>query len=457
MNVARRSALFGGLSLPIFAVLDRSALAGTLPRTGSDSDTIRTARSDVVADTRPRDTSPQEEARLRQDADLAWQYFEWGASKFEGMVPSTGWFEDGTREGYPFATMWDIASHILASISARRIGLIDDLAFDKRITTILTFLGASSYRFGGADLPQTERRLGQQGGERQGFDSADTGRLLVALKILDDFTGQSFPVAKLVAGWNLQAALADGEMHIISAGKPVSAHGGSYANYAAKGYALWGYELKPVFAAAHPDRSMDDAVAVLREIRNRGRIATEPQVTEEVELGPSPHGRLMADILYAAQIKRYRTTGKLTCASEGPVSGPPYFSYQGFQLTENGGTWHIDAASNDKVAATKKRGETIRAVSTKGSYLWYAARPGEYSTKLVAAVRERGRMPGLGFASGILERTGATTEITDVNTNGIILEAIAFILNDGAPLTTMRRRQGEEVQRPSPHSAGKGG
>jgi peptidoglycan/xylan/chitin deacetylase (PgdA/CDA1 family) len=405
-----------------------------------DYETIRRARGEVgVADPRPRDTSREEEARLREDAALAWRYFEWGAANFGGMVPSTGWFEDGTRQGYPFATMWDIASYILASISARRIGLIDDPAFAKRIDTILTFLGASSYSFGGARLPPTERRLGRLRGQRRGFDSADTGRLLVALKILDDYTGQSFHVAKLVTGWDLEAALADGEMHIISAGgKAVSAHKGSYANYVAKGYALWGYELKPVFEAASPDRSMDDAVSVLREIRSRGRIATEPQVTEEVELGPSPHGKLMADVLYAAQIARYRETGKLTCASEGPVNGSPYFTYQGYQLTENGGTWHIDASSDDKLAATLKRGEAIRAVSTKGSYLWYAARSGDYSTRLIAAVRERGRMPGLGFASGILEKTAGHTAVSDVNTNGIILEAIAYILNGCSPLSSMR-------------------
>ena len=208
-----------------------------------DYETIRKARAEVaVADPRPRDASREEEGRLHEDAALAWQYFDWGMANFNGMVPSTGWFEDGARQGYPFATMWDVASYVMAAISARRIGLIDDPAFAKTIDTILTFLSASSYTLGGAKLPHTERRLGRQSGQRRGFDSADTGRLLVALKILDDYTGQSFRVAKVVAGWDLAPALADGEMHIISAdGKAVSAHKGSYANYVARGYALWGY------------------------------------------------------------------------------------------------------------------------------------------------------------------------------------------------------------------------
>ena len=52
--------------------------------------------------------------------------------------------------------------------------------------------------------------------------------------------------SKLVGGWALHTALAAGEMHIISEGKASSALNGSYANYAARGYELMGYKLKPV-------------------------------------------------------------------------------------------------------------------------------------------------------------------------------------------------------------------
>jgi len=50
-----------------------------------------------------------EETQLKADAASAWEYFDWGAATFDAMVPSTAWFEDGVRQGDPFATMWDLA------------------------------------------------------------------------------------------------------------------------------------------------------------------------------------------------------------------------------------------------------------------------------------------------------------------------------------------------------------
>jgi hypothetical protein len=42
-------------------------------------------------------------------------------------------------------------------------------------------------------------------------------------------------------------------------------------------------------------------------------------------------------------------------------------------------------------------------------------------------------MPGLGFSAGVSERTGKLIKVTDVNTNGIILESIAYILGGRKP------------------------
>ena len=166
----------------------------------------------------------------------------------------------------------------------------------------------------------------------------------------------------------------------------------------------------------------------LAEIRRRGRIATKPHITEEIELGGSQHGRLMADILYAAQMKRYRETGTLTCVSEGRVAGAPYFTYQGYQLNDNGGIFVVDAATTAKAVEAAARGDALRMISSKAAYLWYAARPGDYSNMLLSLVREQAKMPGIGFASGVSELTGRRIEVSDLNTNGIILEAIAYIL-----------------------------
>ena len=398
-------------------------------------DQIRNARADIlVRDWRPAGKNAQFEEMLKEDAALAWSYFEWGAKKFGGMAPATSWIEYGQQKGYPFTTMWDVGTYILASMSAHRLGIIDQAKFETTIGKILAFLGASSFRYAGVKLPHTERSLELRTGQREGFDSADTGRLLTALKILDAYADGNFPVSRLIAKWNFGPVLADGEMHVVSGrGKLSTSHKGSYAGYASQGYRLWGYQLKPVFDTQDPSRNMDEAVLALAEIQRRGRIATEPHITEEIELGGSPHGRLMADILYAAQMKRHRESGILTCVSEGPIAGAPYFTYQGFQLDDAGGKFVVDVQETSDASYDPKQRDSLRMVSSKAAYLWYAGRPGDYSDKLLAYVREHGRMAGMGFASGIFERTGKRTEVSDLNTNGIILESIAYILGGRKP------------------------
>ncbi|MES0051318.1 MULTISPECIES: DUF3131 domain-containing protein [unclassified Mesorhizobium] len=399
-------------------------------------DRIRSARADVsVRDWIKPDPYPLDDGVLKADAALAWSYFDWGAKNYNGMVPATSWIEFGKQTGYPFTTMWDVGSYILAALSAERLGIIGQTEFETTVSRIIAFLGETSFRYAGGKLPHTERALKSQAGQRDGFDSADTGRLLIALKILDNYTSGTFPVFDLVSGWSFKPVLKGGEMHVVSdKGRISSAHANSYAGYAGRGYSMWGEELKPVFDTAHPDRNMDEAVVALGEIQRRGRIATEPHVTEEIELGGSPHGRLMADILYAAQLKRYRETGIVTCVSESAMVGPPYFTYQGYQLTDIGGNFTVDTMKTSAPDKAAKLADSLRLVSAKGAYLWHASRPGDYSTILVDLVRDRAKMPGMGFSSGISEKTGKAIRVSDVNTNGIILESVAYILGGRKPL-----------------------
>jgi len=399
-------------------------------------DRIRQARADVsVKDWRKPEPHRLEEEALRADAELAWTYFDWGARNYDGMAPATSWIEFRKQTGYPFITMWDIGSQILAAVSAQRLRIIDQTEFEKMINRILAFLGEGDFKLAGAKLPNTERRLSAKGGERDGFDSADVGRLLVALKILDSYTAGAFPVFKLVSHWSFGPVLKNGEMHVVSdTGKISSAQYNSYAGYAGRGYSLWGEAISPVFKTPDPSNDMDAALAAIVEIQRRGRIATEPHVTEEIELGASPHGRLIADILYAAQMKRFQDTGILTCVSETTMAGPPYFTYQGYQLTDDGGTFPVDTLKTSAPEKAAKLSDSLRLVNSKGAYLWLAARPGDYSQKLVAYVRERARMKGMGFSAGVSERTGKRIEVTDINTNGVILESVAYILGGRKPL-----------------------
>ena len=369
---------------------------------------------------------------------MAWQYFDRWQKKYKGLAPATGWLEGRQMQGYPFATMWDVASMIMATVTAQRLGFISQQRFEETIARILNFVRAARYKRGSSFLPATEHPLKGTGGARGGFDSADTGRLLIALKVLDQVTNQQFEVSKIVSSWDLGATIIEGKMHDLLGRKATSVHNNSYAQYASEGYRLWGYPVLPIYKEANPLSNMDATLRFMEELQEYGRIATEPITTEQIEVGSSDHGTLAADLLFAAQITRHRETGILTCVSEGPADRAPWFTYQGYQLRlDGGGSWEVDQPPGSK-PLSEKRKQGLRTISTKGCFLWLAARPGKYSRKLYDTACTAGLANGLGFASGIYENTLKATVHADVNTNGIILEAILYILSGYKPAITLK-------------------
>ena len=76
-----------------------------------------------------------------------------------------------------------------------------------------------------------------------------------------------------------------------------------------------------------------------------------------------------------------------------------------------------------------------RMLSTKAAFLWDAVRPGELSHKLLERAVRDTALPNLGFAVGIYKSTDQPTfGYSGMNTNGIILEAIAYAMRGGKPM-----------------------
>ncbi len=85
----------------------------------------------------------------------------------------------------------------------------------------------------------------------------------------------------------------------------------------------------------------------------------------------------------------------------------------------------------------------MRFLSTKAAYLLYVLRPGKYSRALMAHIRPRLSTGLSGLPSGIHEISGDTMQLTDINTNAIVLEAIAHALGGGPALSSDENGQGE--------------
>jgi len=365
---------------------------------------------------------------LKADAEVAWRYFDTTSALYKGLSPATASAAAGKIEGYGVADMADIGSMILAYCSAYELGLVDQGRFESLAQTAVEFLGQSCFDYRGALLPPAERSIDGSPAERQGFDAIDAGRLLIALKRLDECTSQSLPAAALVRKWKLEATLSEGEMHDVGpTGEAASVHQSPRALYAARGYALWGFDLKPVFDIPEP-ADMDGALSFLSELARRGPISSEPWTAEHVELSPSKYTEIVEDILSIAQIRRHRESGYFTGVADVAIDQAPWFLSQGYEPGPDGGAWRVAASTGEAKYESASFAAAMRTVSAKAAFLWLAARPGDYSMKLYRFVREKCRTDSLGFVSGIYEKTSLASRLSDANTNALILEAANYVL-----------------------------
>lgn len=387
------------------------------------------------ADTMTPVPGQDDPVRLLADARVAWNYFsEWKVLK-RSRIPSTSYMDGGYRRGYPLLTMWDVASLISGCVSARLLGFVTDAelaAFGKRIIGVL---GQSTTRYGKSGLPSLEISAGPIQVVRQGFDSADAGRLLISLKLLDNMTRGSLNVGRLVRRWDFQRAVVDGTIRNLNGRRYQRFDPNSYVRYYMQGYRLWGIDLADPLQSQLPGYDGNDRAGYFAAAAALSRYATEPLATELIEIGVDNETLFLADMLYAAQIGRFNETGKLTCVSEGNLDQAPWFTYQSCQFELDGRPrWMIDTNNADNSALVRKKGDALRAVSTKGCFLWSAARPGVYSSMLLEYARLKAADNRLGFKSNIYEATGTATTCSDINTNGIILETIAYIMGGRRPL-----------------------
>ena len=360
------------------------------------------------------------EEDLRADARVAWQFFKPKDKYLPSMVGST--------TSNPVLAMWDTGSLILAYVAARDLHLIDQKEFRGRIDGVLSFLKKAVYRWRGADLPNYQTYVTTGRSYEAGYNATDTARLLIALKILEKRAGKNLGIKELVAGWDIASTVRDGRIHGVINGKLVPYDISMHANYLSRAYNLWDIKHEPIMDP-RPLRDETAKKAFLASAAHAGSIGTEPHVTEAIELGYSEPAEFLAGILYDAQVKRFEETGHLTCVSEAPIDSAPWFIYQGYQLTgnETEGNWAVSGAGSNAQWRTAKFADKIRMVVSGSAYLWYAARPDEYTARLCAYVRKHGKTEDEGFSPGIYERSDRPDQYPDINNNALILESIAFI------------------------------
>lgn len=375
----------------------------------------------------PANEPAPDAAALLDDARHAWMAIDTTTIEQTGLCPATvSITPDGTFT-YRVLTMWECGSLLRAVLAAGELGLIETPVMADRIERILSVLPVT--RIGEQRLPS--ELISSDTGQPMSpdFNAFDTGRLLSALAEVDAHPATSGKAAPVVARWDLATAIADGRLQSFKRGRPIEAHVSQAAHYVARAFGAWGIAAASPCMVTSDGSETDRQMRLLTAVTAVGAFGAEPLLLEIMEMGASDAASVLADVLHVAQRRAYAATGIYHAVSEGPLDREPWFAYDGLRLNDAVTRWESRANSPDPAFVTPDALQATLRINTRAAFLWWALRPGAYTAGLLGQVRNRTRIPGGGFSTGIYMATGNPMPgYTDINTNAIVLEAVAFVL-----------------------------
>lgn len=244
-------------------------------------------------------------------AKVAWHYFERFTQETTGLANSVG--------NYPSTTLWDTASYIAGLVSAYELCLIEKPEFDRRITRLLTTI--KSLELFRMELPnkvyhtKTGAKVDYTNKPGEiGFSALDIGRFLVWLRICKNrYPYLANTIDSVLLKWDFSNAI-DSEGLMFGAyvdketGETVYAQEGrlGYEEYAAKGFALWGFRpllahraepflTASIFGVQVPYDGRDPRV-----FHSQNYVVTESYLQDGMELGfDLPHDDITPDWLHS--------------------------------------------------------------------------------------------------------------------------------------------------------------
>lgn len=370
----------------------------------------------------------EEREALLEDARSAWGYFAANTNRTTGLCPATTIMGTRPIASHLSVSMWEAGSHLNALISAVDLGLISDEDFTARCKHLLkTVERASRKRL--VLPPETINTQTGKGTTR--FNSYDTGRLLIALHRLNTHRLALPGIETLVASWDFPQVIIDRRLHSWRERQMIDDFASNYADYAASGLRLWGMDVASPFDGFAGVASADEEAALIATTVSFGPLGAEPCCLHLLEMPFSPAASFLADCLDAIQSRLAEASGVPAAPSETPIDRAPWFTYQGFDLRKLADPWIVEFTGKDEDPDAEGTARSLRATSAKGAYLWHALRPNAHSARLVQTLRRKARRE-FGFDSALYHASQTTTEgYADLNTNAMILEAVAHILLDG--------------------------
>ena len=387
-----------------------------------------TARRQVSDPAESQNLSAAEKDRLLADARLAWRFIERNSDAETGICAGTV-LTGRVNIANQGVTLWDVASQLHGIMSARDLKIIPKEEAEARVARIMAHLPVIP--LDGLPLPPSLFNAENTAILRQEFDACDTGRFLIALDKLVAAKLLTKPQAVAVlARWDIGSTLQNNRPFNFENGAWKDVSQSHCAHYARNGFNAWEMPMDSPYPALAGAEAGDQNIRLLYKAAFIGHFGTEPLLLEALDSGFSPETKYLSDVLFDAQLTWYEETGNYKCVSETALDFAPWFAYQGLRVDRRGqDSWVISTISNNADYKTSRFYERADIISSKAAFLWAAIYPHSYSSRLLALIREKAQIEGLGFSVGVFSKTGqAMAGYSDVNTNGIILTAIAHML-----------------------------
>lgn len=360
-------------------------------------------------------------------ARTAWRFIEENTDEGTGLVRAT--------PNYPNATTWDMGSALAGIYSAHELGIIDDAEYERRMGKMLATLaelplfdGVAYHKVYAVANGAMVDNEGNPDRDGYAWSATDLGRFLLWLAIIERTDPEHAELARRVAQRVdptriIKEGYLYGEDNTRS--KPFLEGRIGYEQYAARGFAAWGWRAeKALNLMTNADPVDVWGVTIYEDGRGLDRVVSEPFVLLGLETGWDDSTRALSGRLLDLQEERYKRTGQVTIASEDAVDVAPHYFYY-YCIYCNGKPFVIDIHTP---------GQTLdepRWVSTKNSFGWHALLPRPYTELAIETVQPA--RTSRGWQSGVFEKSHKPTGTHDINTAAIILEA-ALYAKRGAPL-----------------------
>ncbi|MEP2892101.1 DUF3131 domain-containing protein [Tateyamaria sp.] len=359
-------------------------------------------------------------------ARVAWRYFQNNTNPNTGLVNST--------DNYPSTTMWETGSYFVATISAERLDIIERTEATARIGQALEtlqemrlfdeILPNKAYDVRTGDLVNYANEPVERG---LGWSALDIARMVGALGHVEaNYPELALDTSSLMERWSLSSMVEDGQLigaNMIDGNLRRDQEGRvGYEQYAAKAMMLFGFDMYRAYDAENHLMVRDvEGHAIPVDTRLHRNITpaftvSEPYLFDGLEFGFDARSHRFATSIYAAQEARFRETGILTAVSESHINVAPYFIYS--SVWGGGAPWAVMTFSGDRM-------DSRRTVTTKVAFAWDALFGTQYTRELLTAIAPLGDAER-GWPEGIYEIDGTTNTSVTVNTNAVVLAALAF-------------------------------